>query len=56
MGQNLHKIEAVRLEGGDPPPQAVSLTAFFPFFFYYFPKKVFKKRIEDFVKNQKNIE
>ena len=34
MGQNFHKIEAVRLEGGDPPspPQAVSLTAFFPFF------------------------
>ena len=28
MGQNFHKIEAVR-----PPPQAVSLTAFFPFFF-----------------------
>ena len=29
MGQNFHKIEAVRLEGGDPPspPQAVSLTA-----------------------------
>ena len=20
MGQNFHKIEAVRLEGGDPPP------------------------------------
>ena len=38
MGQNFHKIEAVRLEGGDPPPKAVSLTAFFPFFFYYFPK------------------
>ena len=35
MGQNFHKIEAVRLEGGDPlPPQAVSLTAFFPFFFF----------------------
>ena len=35
MGQHFHKIEAVRLEGGDPPspPQAVSLTAFFPFFF-----------------------
>ena len=34
MGQNFHKIEAVRLEGGDPPPppKAVSLTAFFPFF------------------------
>ena len=29
MGQNFHKIEAVRLDGGDPPspPQAVSLTA-----------------------------
>ena len=29
MGQNFHKIEAVRLDGGGPPPppQAVSLTA-----------------------------
>ena len=35
MGQNFHKIEAVRLEGGDPPspPKAVSLTAFSQFFF-----------------------
>ena len=32
MGQNFHKIEAVRLEGGDPS-QAVSLTAFYEFFF-----------------------
>ena len=37
MGQNFHKIEAVRLEGGDPHPQAVSLTAFYEFFFYDFP-------------------
>ena len=37
MGQNFHKIEAVRLEGGDPPPQAVSLTTFYEFFFYAFP-------------------
>ena len=36
MGQNFHKIEAVRLEGGDPPP-AVSLTAFSRFFFDDFP-------------------
>ena len=35
MGQNFHKIEAVRLEGVDPPspPKAVSLTAFSQFFF-----------------------
>ena len=35
MGQNFHKIEAVRLEGGDPSPQAVSLTAFFPLYYIY---------------------
>ena len=42
MGQNFHKIEAVRLEGGDPPspPKAVSLTAFSQFFFEPFPKHV----------------
>ena len=41
MGQNFHKIEAVRLEGGDsPPPKAASLTAFFQFFFDAFPKQV----------------
>ena len=38
MGQNFHKIEAVRLEGGDPLPKAISLTAFFPFFFDDSPK------------------
>ena len=32
MGQNFHKIEAVMLEGGDLPLQAVSLTAFQEFF------------------------
>ena len=44
MGKNFHKIEAVRLKGGDPPspPQAVSLTAFFPFFFDAFPNKASK--------------
>ena len=31
MSQNFHKIEAVRLE-------AVSLNAFYKFFFYAFPK------------------
>ena len=31
MGQNFHKIEAVRLEGGDPP-KAVNLIAFPSFF------------------------
>ena len=34
MGQNFHKIEAVRLEGGDPPPQSGQPDRFFPVFFF----------------------
>ena len=47
MGQNFHKIEAVRLEGGDPPspPKAVSLTAFFPFFFITSLRGIIKKAV-----------
>ena len=36
------KIESVRLEGGDPPPKVVSLTAFSQFFFYPFPMEIRK--------------
>ena len=40
MGQNFHKIEAVRLEGGD-------LTAFFPFFLLLPLDKVTHLNFED---------
>ena len=33
MGQNFHKIEAVRLEGGDPPPKCSAWPLFSRFFF-----------------------
>ena len=38
MGQNFHKIEAVRLEGGDPPQSGQPDRFFSRFFFDYFPK------------------
>ena len=50
MGQNFHKIEAVRLEGGDPPPpppRGRRSPRFLPvLFFDYFPKLMMSK-LED---------
>ena len=37
MGQHFHKIEAVRLEGGDPPPSGQP-DHFFPVFFLRLPE------------------
>ena len=47
MGQNFHKIEAVRLEGGDPPPspKRSAWPLFSRFFFWLLPLQGWSKQL-----------